>query len=513
MLSPAIYRQQFKPREELKENTMAENKNTLSRRNFLRRVGQVSVGLAGASVLAACATPTPQIVKETVIVEKPVEKVVQQTVVVPQEVGAKTIRITVNANFFLEADAFNEAKVWTVHVPEFNATHKDIKIIVEPVSGAEYVPKVPLMAQTGDIPDILWMTGDPVAVWAAGGVLMPLDDLIAKDKFDLGVFNEAALATVRYDPATAKRLTGPLWGLGITLNAGLSMVWWNADVFAAKGVALPAENATLDDLVNIGKQLTQDKNGDGTPDIWGFSINHGNRHGISNDNAWIVPFGGEVINREGTKALLNSSAAMQGWQWYYDLYWTHKISPPRDIVSALGQYKEMHMKGQLAMYREGHWGGMHFNLIPAKGKEGHIEAGGMPWPKGPSGKNGTYVTTEPWGIAKATKYPAEAFEALKWVTDVESNKIRSIGTNAPPIRKDVVIDEALLKQNPWIPTTIKAAANAESPYYTANGRDSEVNRLLGQEMAAIDTNAAKPTQAFFDELAKKVQEILDKPKL
>jgi len=491
---------------------MAENKNALSRRDFLRKVGQVGIGFAGASVLAACATPTPQVVKETVIVEKPVEKVVEKTVVVPQEVGPKTIRVTCNANFFLEPDAFQEAKLWTVHVPEFNAIRKDIKIIVEPVSGSEYYPKVPLMAQSGDIPDVLWAAGGNMVPWAIAGILLPIDELAAKDKFDLSVYDERGLTTLRYDTQALKPLTGPLWGLAQLLNPGLSTLYWNADVFAAKGVPLPQEGkTTLEDLLNIGKQLTQDTNGDGKADIWGFSINHGFRHGINSDLCWIAPFGGEVINREGTKCVINSPDAMKGWQWYYDLYWTHKVSPPKDVVQALGGYKEMHLKGQLAMYREGPWGGMHFLLIPPKGQEGHVEAGGMPFPVGPSGKNGATIGLEPWSIAKATKYPAEAFEVLKWITDKESCKIRALGTMLPPLRKDAQQDPDIQK-NELIAMNVRAAAFADLPYYAANGRDSEINRLLGQEMAAIDTNAAKPTQEFFDALAKKVQEILDKPR-
>jgi len=45
----------------------------------------MGLGVAGTA-LAACATPTPQVIKETVIVEKPVEKVVKETVVTEKEV-------------------------------------------------------------------------------------------------------------------------------------------------------------------------------------------------------------------------------------------------------------------------------------------------------------------------------------------------------------------------------------------------------------------------------------------
>ena len=50
----------------------------LTRRDFLRLTALSGAGMAAASTLAACATPTPQVVKETVVVEK----VVKETVVV-----------------------------------------------------------------------------------------------------------------------------------------------------------------------------------------------------------------------------------------------------------------------------------------------------------------------------------------------------------------------------------------------------------------------------------------------
>jgi ABC-type glycerol-3-phosphate transport system substrate-binding protein len=335
--------------------------------------------------------------------------------------------------------------------------------------------------------------------------------LVAQDKFDLSVYDERGLAVMRYDTAQSKALTGPLWGFTQLLNPGQSTLYWNADVFKAKGVALPAENASMDDLVNIGKQLTQDKDGDGKTDVWGFLLTTGFGHGIANDTSLIASFGGEVISRDGKTAMLNTPQSVQGFQWYYDLIWSSKIQAPKDVIQALGSYKEMHMKGQLGMFKNGPWGGMHFRLIPPLGQEGHVEAGGIPFPKGPSGRNGAIVGGEPWAITKATKYPMEAFQVLKWTNDKESAKYRALGTLIPPLHKEAQKDPEI-QADALIAMNIRAAANADLPYLAANGRDAEINRLLTQEMAAIDTNATQPTQAFFDGLAKKVQEILDKPK-
>ena len=48
----------------------------LTRRYFI----QASLGTLGAAALAACAKPTPEVVKETVVVEKEVEKEVTKVV-------------------------------------------------------------------------------------------------------------------------------------------------------------------------------------------------------------------------------------------------------------------------------------------------------------------------------------------------------------------------------------------------------------------------------------------------
>lgn len=63
-------------------------KGLKTRREFLRLASMAT----GAAVLAACATPTPQVVKETVIVEKPVEKIVKETVVAEAACPTKKAR-------------------------------------------------------------------------------------------------------------------------------------------------------------------------------------------------------------------------------------------------------------------------------------------------------------------------------------------------------------------------------------------------------------------------------------
>lgn len=61
---------------------------------MLKRLIPFIVLLISVGVLVACATPTPQVIKETVVVTKEVEQVVKETVVVTKEIE-KVVKETV----------------------------------------------------------------------------------------------------------------------------------------------------------------------------------------------------------------------------------------------------------------------------------------------------------------------------------------------------------------------------------------------------------------------------------
>ena len=77
----------------------------MSARRITRREMLKGLGLAASgAVLAACAQPTPQVVKETVVVEKAVEKQVVQTKVVEatklvEKVVEKQVTVAAPARF------------------------------------------------------------------------------------------------------------------------------------------------------------------------------------------------------------------------------------------------------------------------------------------------------------------------------------------------------------------------------------------------------------------------------
>ena len=84
------------------------------------------------------------------------------------------------------------------------------------------------------------------------------------------------------------------------------------DLFSNANVAAPHAGWTRDDFVTAAKQLTQDTNGDGTVDQWGFAVSH-----FYPD--WL-PFvlqetGRDVIDLETGAVHLADPAALRGLQY------------------------------------------------------------------------------------------------------------------------------------------------------------------------------------------------------
>jgi len=147
----------------------------LSRRDFLT----ASAGAVGAGLLAAC---SPQTIVETVVVEKEVEKIVEQTVVVEEEVE-KVVEVT----SVPQGPAFEgrEAVLWGIsyeyHVKayercaalfekEYGGTFR-----IEPEAGADnFIAAV----AAGSPPDIECLMGKMITPLLVRDVIPPLEELV-----------------------------------------------------------------------------------------------------------------------------------------------------------------------------------------------------------------------------------------------------------------------------------------------------------------------------------------------
>ena len=161
----------------------------LNRRTLLRVAGVAG----GAAVLAACgATPTPQVVKETVVVTQEVEKVVKETVVVEgtPQVVTETVVVTAaapvagsdmagNVSMWVFPLTENDTDaLWTPLISRFGETYPNIKVGVELLPWYGRREKMLTAFAAGQPPDMAYVNTDTISLFGQNDVLAPLEDVI-----------------------------------------------------------------------------------------------------------------------------------------------------------------------------------------------------------------------------------------------------------------------------------------------------------------------------------------------
>ncbi|MCC7354568.1 MAG: extracellular solute-binding protein [Anaerolineae bacterium] len=509
---------------------MSSLTNQVSRRRFLRSAGLA----AGATVLAACATPTPQViekvVKETVVIEKekPVEKVVKETVVVEKEKPVEkivketvvvketaapapvTVTVLMYGQLLTEADALGEGMLYTVHLMEFNLKQKNIIAKYEAWPGGDdYNSKVRLMTSSGELKDhVIWLNWQSTRQAVMDKLLLPLDDLMAAKKVSKDEWISAAQFLMRYDPKTNKEGEGPFYTLPIAANAGLCMMYLNLDMIEGAGQQPPTSESTWKDIETVATKIAKPGQ-----NIYGMHYNPwGTTHGLSWDYAYVAPFGGAILDKEGKKALINSPESVNAFAWYWDIHQTRKLAPDAAGYKAIGDYKQGTEKSKLAMYRMGGWGGGWFLMRPKnEGPKMGFTVSPATYDKGINGRRGNDLSLNLHGISANAKNPAAAFDVLYWLTNKEAGIQQAKAGNQLPYPRPDVLKDAVMKEKPHLAQIAIAVEGAEILPRVANGRDNEVGQVLGQKMVAIDSGEQKPDKAFLDMIAAEIQKILDMP--
>lgn len=249
------------------------------------------------SLLAACATPTPKIVKETVVVTQEVEKVVTQVVEVPT--GEKTV-----IDFWTTDNEEERVKVYEAIAAAYMANHPDVEVRILPIEEAGVSQRIATAVAANRLPDIIRMGIERVAAFAADGILDE-DAAVATIK-SIGEddFRNGPLAMVT-DPATGKYAAIPFDGW-------IQAIWYRADVFEQLGLVAPVTweeiSAACEATPGTGGLLYGITLGTDPGQNYGMQIFE--QVAISN-NAWPFDAEGNVT--------MNTAEMVEALEWYTSL--------------------------------------------------------------------------------------------------------------------------------------------------------------------------------------------------
>jgi multiple sugar transport system substrate-binding protein len=312
----------------------------LSRRDFLRASAVTAAGAA----LAAC---QPQVIKETVEVEKVVEKEVEvpvaQTVEVISEVEVeKTVVVEATAPppeaqtaiifvGFGTGTAAEQIEVHEAIAEEYNAQSDFHQVEFLTVPYAENQAKFSTMLAADMPPDICM----PVGVAGIARNFEAWDDLtpfIDRDNYDLSIFSGLTVDLHNY-PEKGQ--------LGLPIGIYPTVVFYNEDLFDAAGVDYPpkvhedsyadGDDWTYAKMVEVAKQLTIDSNGnnaDSPAFDWESTVQWGwNGWDWMHPKEWVGKFGGRTtgVSEDGQTALQNSDGWVDCWEFAKDVIWTDHV--------------------------------------------------------------------------------------------------------------------------------------------------------------------------------------------
>jgi multiple sugar transport system substrate-binding protein len=300
-------------------------------------------------------------------------------------------------------------------VDGFMAAHPDIHVKVTVSDWDAYWDKLQTGLAGGDAPDVFAMDGPLFPDYQSRGVLLDLAPYIARDGFDLTALADAGVA----------HFTTPDGQFGLPRDLNVVALYYNKAMFDAAGIAYPDDTWTWQTLVDVGKQLTKDTNGDGQTDQWGFYTETTDMENYWSSLVW--QNGGDIISPDHTQTLLGSDQAVGGIQRLQDLIYTDKIMPTPDLFVQIGDAFE---QGQAAMESNGSW------LVPTHLAAG-IDLGIAPLPAGPAGQ-ATSINPTGVVVANTTKEPDAAWEFVKYLVGPEAQ------TQLMQLKAAVPVDKSVL---------------------------------------------------------------------
>ncbi|WP_043347559.1 ABC transporter substrate-binding protein [Beutenbergia cavernae] len=207
----------------------------------------------------------------------------------------------------------------------FEEENPGVSITIETFAWPEFYTKWTTGLASGQVPDLSSALPTHVVEMIGAEALVPVDDVI--DSIGRDRFSEAALAEGQVD--------GVSYSVPIYTHA--QVMWYRKDLLAAAGLEVPQ---TWDELRQAAEVLTSD-------DVYGLSVPLGSNDMMATRflNYYVQSNGETLLNEDGT-ANLTSQAALDGIEYWVDMYET--TSPEGSINYAVLDQATLYYQGKTA---------------------------------------------------------------------------------------------------------------------------------------------------------------------
>lgn len=209
----------------------------------------------------------------------------------------------------------------------FDALNPDIRLEVEYIPGGKnHINKLVASVAAGSTPDVTTLDVIATNQFVDLEALMPLESWISSDaQFSLDSFPVGPLKTGQVDGVQ----------YAIPFGGDASAIAYNRDLFSERGLDPDNPPHTWDQFTEAARQLTFDRTGNGTNDVYGFLF--------VPSQPWLTTFfwlpyfwmaGGEFFDEDANTYGLNSEAGVEAMDFLMDLHLKEGVILPSAIGAA-----------------------------------------------------------------------------------------------------------------------------------------------------------------------------------
>jgi multiple sugar transport system substrate-binding protein len=448
-------------------------------------------------LVAGCAAPAPvvqpQVVKETVVVEKPVEKIVQQTVVVEKPVQqtvvvqqtvapAKKTVVTVAYNGYWQKTFGPADPPLDVLKREVAKKYPDIEVQFNlmPYEGGAWHDSYVTWFQAEDPTiDLLGVAPYWLPEFAQQGWLLPLNDVVDKK-----IVDQLMPAMVEDFSVDGKLLAlGSWWG-------GIGGLYYRKDLLDKAGIQPPK---TYDELIAAAKQIQKDN-----PGMAGWTWPA--LKDLVLVNRWqefLAGHGGTFFDANG-KCAMNNEKGQAALSFMKSLIDTGVT--PKQALGWKEEESQVQFGNGEAVFHSGR-NDLAFWLDDPKQSKVVGKWAFIPNVAAPGDKAGGFFEGWGFGINKFSKHQDAAAKVLEVMFDLPVQKDFNLSQGPLQGNKNVYTDADVVKNNPHMTEINAVAQTALAPI--ASPKFNEIQSILQEDLSAALVGT-KDVKAALDDACKQI---------
>jgi multiple sugar transport system substrate-binding protein len=217
----------------------------------------------------------------------------------------------------------------------FNELYPNIEVNVSVTPFSEYWTKLQTQASSDTLPDLFWMNGPNIQLYALNDMIEPLTGVVDAGDIDPANYPQSLVDLYTVDDTV----------YGVPKDMDTIGVWINKELFERAGVAIPEAGWTWDDFQTTAAEISTALAGEGS---------YGAAGGMDGQTTYyntILQAGGQVL--EGESSGYNTPEAQAGIQFWADLIASGGSPTMAQLTDTSAD--QWYTSGKLAMYWGGSW--------------------------------------------------------------------------------------------------------------------------------------------------------------